>query len=155
MPGSPEIERRIRTFSSIEDIVNAMKAYAGVTIKRTEEMVRAVRAYEEQVLRALAAVAGDDPELLVPEGRGGRILVVFGSSQGLCGPLNERVAEFRKLWFEVDDPTGGSLEQWLAGRAEHDRTETERFEDSFVELQHLLPLAETNGLSTALLFYSE
>jgi len=72
MSASPDLERTIRTFSSVEDIVNAMKAYAGVTIKRTEEMVRAVRAYEEQVLRALAAVAGDDPELLVPEGRGGR-----------------------------------------------------------------------------------
>jgi F0F1-type ATP synthase gamma subunit len=53
MSDSPEIERKIRTFSSIEDIVNAMKAYAGVTIKRTEEMVKAVRAYEEQVVRAL------------------------------------------------------------------------------------------------------
>ena len=58
MSDSPEIERKISTFSSIEDIVNAMKAYAGVTIKRTEE----------QAVRALAAVAGDDPALLVPGG---------------------------------------------------------------------------------------
>lgn len=94
MSDSPEIERRIRTFSTVEDIVNAMKAYAGVTIKRTEEMVRAVRAYEEQVLRGLALVAARDPGLFAPPPSDARgILVAFGSSQGLCGPLNERVAD--------------------------------------------------------------
>jgi ATP synthase F1 gamma subunit len=94
MPGSPEIDRKIRTFSSLEDIVNAMKAYAGVTIKRTEGMVRAVRAYEDQVLRALAIAAALDPAFFAAEGRGGgRILVAFGSSQGLCGAFNDRVAD--------------------------------------------------------------
>lgn len=93
MADSPEIERKIRTFSSIEDIVNAMKAYAGVTIKRTEEMVKAVRAYEEQVFRALAHGTAIDPGFFAAApGGGSRILVAFGSSQGLCGALNERVA---------------------------------------------------------------
>ncbi len=94
MSDSPEIERKIRTFFSIEDIVNAMKAYAGVTIKRTEEMVRAVRAYEEQVVRALALAPALDPGFFAAAPGGGRrILVAFGSSQGLCGALNERVAD--------------------------------------------------------------
>jgi ATP synthase F1 gamma subunit len=94
MSDSPEIERKIRTFSSIEDIVNAMKAYAGVTIKRTEEMVKAVRAYEEQVVRALALAAALEPGYFAPAPAGGRrIVAAFGSSQGLCGPLNEHVAD--------------------------------------------------------------
>lgn len=94
MPSSPEIERKIRTFDAVEDIVNAMKAYAGVTIKRTEEMVRAVRAYEEQVFRALACLAERDPGPFQPGPPGGRkILVAFGSSQGLCGALNEHLAD--------------------------------------------------------------
>ncbi len=94
MPDSPEIERRIRTFSTVEDIVSAMKAYAGGTIKRSEEMVRAVRAYEEQVRRGLALVAARDTALFAPApAAGATILVAFGSSQGLCGPLNERVAD--------------------------------------------------------------
>ena len=94
MPDSPEVARRIRTFATVEDIVNAMKAYAGVTIKRTEEMVRAVRAYDEQVLRALGLVAARDPGLFAaaPAGSHG-ILVAFGSSQGLCGPMNEHLAD--------------------------------------------------------------
>lgn len=69
--------------------------------------------------------------------------------------LNARIAEFRRLWFEVSDPTGGSLEEWLEGRRELDRRELSRFEDTFVELQHVLPLSEGNGLTPALLFYSE
>lgn len=94
MPDAQAIERRIRTFAAIEDIVNAMKAYAGVTIKRTEGMVRAVRAYEEQVLQALALAPELDPEFCAPGPRAGkRILVAFGSSQGLCGPLNEHLAD--------------------------------------------------------------
>lgn len=94
MANSPEIERKIRTFSSIEDTVNAMKAYAGVTIARTEEMVKAVRAYEEQVVLALGLVAPLAPGFLAAApGDGARILVAFGSSQGLCGGLNEHVAD--------------------------------------------------------------
>jgi ATP synthase F1 gamma subunit len=104
MSDSPDIERKIRTFSSIEDIVNAMKAYAGVTIKRTEEMVEAVRAYEEQVTRALAFATALDPGFFAgAPGAGARILVAFGSSQGLCGALNERVAEVVKGELRPDD----------------------------------------------------
>jgi len=94
MSDSPEIERKISTFSSIEDIVNAMKAYAGVTIKRTEDMVEAVRAYEGQVVRALSLLTPLEPGYFAPApGGGARILVAFGSSQGLCGALNEHVAD--------------------------------------------------------------
>jgi hypothetical protein len=69
--------------------------------------------------------------------------------------FNQRLAEFRKLWFEVKDPAGGSVEEWVAGRGDRDTNELSRFEDSFVELQHLLPLCDRNGLTPALLFYSE
>jgi F0F1-type ATP synthase gamma subunit len=39
MPYSEDIEKRIKSFYSIEDIINAMKAYAGVTLRQTEEIV--------------------------------------------------------------------------------------------------------------------
>ena len=105
MSVSPDIERTIRTFSSVEDIVNAMKAYAGVTIKRTEEMVRAVRAYEEQVVRALAA--GRGATIRGCSRRSGAAAGgswwSFGSSQGLCGPLNERVADALRSGLSAGD----------------------------------------------------
>ena len=142
MSVSPDIERTIRTFSSVEDIVNAMKAYAGVTIKRTEEMVRAVRAYEEQVVRALAAVAGDDPGLLAPERRGGgRILVVFGSSQGLCGPLNERVADALRSGLSAGD-TLLVVGRRLKAAAEARGLAVTDFRESVVSVSGIRPVLE-------------
>ena len=139
MSDSPEIERKIRTFSSIEDIVNAMKAYAGVTIKRTDEMVKAVRAYEEQVVRALALSSALDPGSFAaaPED-GRRILVVFGSSQGLCGALNEHVADALHREIRPEDSlliVGRRLQTAAAAR----NLTTRDFLDSVVSVSGIKP----------------
>ena len=139
MPDSPGIERKIRAFSSIEEIVSAMKAYAGVTIKRTEEMVRAVRAYEEQVVRALSLLTVLEPGYFAPAPEGGRrIIVAFGSSQGLCGALNEHVAD--ALQREVragDDPliVGRRLQAAAAARS----LTTPAYLDSVVSVSGIKP----------------
>jgi ATP synthase F1 gamma subunit len=143
VPSSPEIERTIRTFDAVEDIVNAMKAYAGVTIKRTEEMVRAVRAYEEQVFRGLALLAERDPGPFSPGPPGGRkILVAFGSSQGLCGALNERVAD------ALPEMTGAGDALLVVGRrlvaaAESRRLAVPASADSVVSVSGIRPALET------------
>jgi hypothetical protein len=67
--------------------------------------------------------------------------------------FKSRVDEFRKLWFELSG--AASYEAWLEARSERDDTELSRFEDTFVELQHTLRLAEGNELAVALVFYSE
>ena len=139
MSDSPEIERKIGTFSSIEDIVNAMKAYAGVTIKRTEEMVKAVRAYEEQVVRALALAAALDPGFFAAApGDGTRILVAFGSSQGLCGALNEHVADALQRELRPGDSlliVGRRLQTAAAAR----NLTTPDFLDSVVSVSGIRP----------------
>jgi F-type H+-transporting ATPase subunit gamma len=74
--------------------VGAMKAYAGVTIRKTEDIVPNIREYEQNILSAMADVLTlypDIPSTSRNEKR--RILVAFGSSQGLCGPYNEKVAD--------------------------------------------------------------
>jgi ATP synthase F1 gamma subunit len=139
MSDSPEIERKIRTFSSIEDIVNAMKAYAGVTIKRTEEMVKAVRAYEEQVVRALALATALEPGYFAPAPAGGRrIVAAFGSSQGLCGPLNEHVADTLQREVRAGDDlliVGRRLQVAAAAR----NLTTADFLDSIVSVSGIKP----------------
>jgi ATP synthase F1 gamma subunit len=91
---SPDIDRKLGTFSSVGDIVSAMKAYAGMTMRRTEEIVPHLREYEDMALAAM----GDAARVVADEGlvRGGRrgagLLVAFGSSQGFCGPYNDRMA---------------------------------------------------------------
>lgn len=94
MISSLDIEKKIKAFFTIEDIISAMKAYAGITIRKTEELVLNIRAYENNILHALADVMTDYQGSSIQEQRGGkRILIAFGSSQGLCGPYNEKIAD--------------------------------------------------------------
>ncbi len=94
MRSSSDIERTIGSFRAIDDIVGAMKAYAGMAIRKTGELVQNVRVYENNVLLAMADLSAHDPgitlEIPTP---GKRIVMTFGSSQGLCGPYNEMVAD--------------------------------------------------------------
>jgi len=94
MPYSEDIEKRIKSFNSIEDIISAMKAYAGVTIRKTEQIVPNVREYEKNVLSVMSDLIVNYPDLSLMKRNGGnRIIAAFGSSQGLCGAYNEKVAD--------------------------------------------------------------
>ncbi|MBE7444395.1 MAG: F0F1 ATP synthase subunit gamma [Planctomycetia bacterium] len=92
MLSSLDIEKKIRALYTIEDIVGAMKAYAGVTMRRTEDIVHNIRAYEKNLLLAMADIIRHYPGISLKEqNKGKRILVAFGSSQGLCGSFNEKM----------------------------------------------------------------
>jgi F-type H+-transporting ATPase subunit gamma len=94
MPYSEDIEKRIKSFHSIEDIISAMKAYAGVTIRQTEEIVPNVREYEKNILSVMKDLIVNYPDLTLMKRNGGnKIIVAFGSSQGLCGAYNEKIAD--------------------------------------------------------------
>jgi ATP synthase F1 gamma subunit len=94
LTSSSDLEKKIKVFLTIEDIINAMKAYAGVTIRKTEELVLNIRRYEENIFSSLADVMTQRPEnALEEQGRQKRILIAFGSSQGLCGAYNEKIAD--------------------------------------------------------------
>jgi alternate F1F0 ATPase F1 subunit gamma len=91
---SIDIEKKIKAFFTIEDIISAMKAYAGITIRKTEELVLNIRAYEQNILCALADVMTHYPGSSIQKQQGGkRVLIAFGSSQGLCGAYNEKITE--------------------------------------------------------------
>ncbi len=94
MPSSIDLEKKRRSLYTIEDIVGAMKAYAGVTIRRTDDLVQNIRAYENNLLLAMADIIAHYPEISLKEqNKGKRILTAFGSSQGLCGPFNEKMVD--------------------------------------------------------------
>jgi ATP synthase F1 gamma subunit len=76
------------------DIVDAMKAYAGVAIRKTEELIANVREFEGNILSALAETMSLNGMLANGRPKGERrLLVPFGSSQGFCGPFNEKMAD--------------------------------------------------------------
>jgi F-type H+-transporting ATPase subunit gamma len=93
--GSVDVEKKIRVFSDIGDIIGAMKAYAGVAIRKTEGIIANIREYETNVLLALADVISGGSGVPLAKDNGGtkRLLVAFGSSQGLCGAYNEKLAD--------------------------------------------------------------
>ncbi|MDH5769304.1 MAG: F0F1 ATP synthase subunit gamma [Nitrospirota bacterium] len=101
---SIDIEKKIKALRTVEDIISAMKAYAGVAIRKTEELVLSIRTYEENILQALADVLTHYQESLLEEQRGRkRILIAFGSSQGLCGPFNEKIVDVIMDTFSNND----------------------------------------------------
>ena len=94
MSGSADVEKKIKIFSDIGDIIDAMKAYAGVAIRKTEGIIANIREYERNVLLALAEVISAETGItLVERHEVKRLFVAFGSSQGLCGAYNEKIAD--------------------------------------------------------------
>lgn len=138
---SSDIERKILALHSIESIVEAMKAYAGVTLRRTEERVPPVRAYENAVLRVLAELSVRYPDIpLARRDRGRRIILALGSSQGLCGAFNEKAAEEVSKTMKDDDAlfvVGRRLRSALAMRG----IESPLFRDAVLSI---------NGIQAAL-----
>jgi ATP synthase F1 gamma subunit len=105
MSSSVDVENKIRVFSDIGDIIGAMKAYAGVAIRKTEGIIANIREYETNVLLALTDVISGCTGAPLAKGNGGtkRLLVAFGSSQGLCGAYNEKLAESISTLMTSDD----------------------------------------------------
>jgi ATP synthase F1 gamma subunit len=101
---SYDFQKKINTLIDVGDIVNAFKAYAAATVRRTEEVVLNIREYEMNLLRAMADIMGHFPEMSVEKrDKGKRLLVAFGSSQGMCGAYNERIAEAVSGTVRADD----------------------------------------------------
>jgi F-type H+-transporting ATPase subunit gamma len=101
---SSEIAKRIKAFHTVEDVVSAMKAYAGVTVRKTEEIVPRIREYERNMLSAIADVATHyGTGLLEGQEKRKRILAAFGSSVGLCGAYNEKMADAVSGLFTKED----------------------------------------------------
>jgi F-type H+-transporting ATPase subunit gamma len=117
---SLDLEKKIEGFSAIDDIVGVMKAYAGVTMRKTENLVQNVRRYERNVLSVMADVYALHPASVPEKAAGGkRVVVAFGSSQGLCGAYNERIADNVVAYTSADDTfyiIGKRLREALATR---------------------------------------
>lgn len=141
MISSGEIEKKINSFYGVEEIINAMKAYAGVTVRKTEEVVANIRAYEENVICAMTDVIAHHPEFAPEGGEGGKsIIAAFGSSQGLCGPFNEKMAD------EVSNVVTGNDALFVIGKRLRSSLELKRIKPyGFIE-----STVSVNGIATAL-----
>jgi ATP synthase F1 gamma subunit len=94
MLSAAAVEQQAAGLREIDNIVAAMKAYAGSALRKAEETVHNVRKCETSIREAMAMIVAHHPSLSEDvAGEGKRILVAFGSSVGLCGAFNDKMAE--------------------------------------------------------------
>lgn len=90
------LKRRIQSTEDLMSVVKTMKAMAAVKIRQFQRAARALEDYNETVEAGLQAVLRGQPGILPRRSPGwgnGTGAVVFGSDQGMCGPLNDQVAD--------------------------------------------------------------
>ncbi len=103
MINSSAIEKKIGTFYTVQDIVDAMKAYASVNVRRTEELVRNIRSYEANLVEMMRELHTFYPDVSFEKTGGKRILLAVGSSQGLCGLYNDKASDLVAETLKPDD----------------------------------------------------
>ncbi len=99
------VKKRIQTTEDLHSVVKTMKALAAVNIRHYEKAAASLNQYSRTIELGLRVVlhdptAGKRPPREAPMKRVG--IIVFGSDQGMCGQLNDRVvqhvvAECRRL----------------------------------------------------------
>ena len=120
------LKRKIHSAHELQSVVRTMKALAAVSIRQYERAVESLEHYNRTVLLGLRAALKNRPH----EAGGAREAatdhlgaIVFGSDQGMCGQLNERIVTYAldrmdELGIETDhrtilavgDRVGASLE---------------------------------------------
>jgi F-type H+-transporting ATPase subunit gamma len=88
------LRRKIDSTRDLGSVVKTMKALAAVNIRQFEKSVAALKTYNRTVQLGLQAVLRNRPGFSVtartPEA-GNLGAVVFGTDQGMCGPLNDTI----------------------------------------------------------------
>ena len=147
------IEQKVKAFEDIHDIVNVMKAYAGLNIRKTEEYVPNVRTYEKNVSYAMAYLFSHFPSIAMPERHAGkRVLLAFGSEQGLCGAYNERIADYMDTVVNPEDYIF-VIGKRLKSAIEQHKFRITGFMESAVSFDGIREVMET-GLSKIMDIYS-
>jgi F-type H+-transporting ATPase subunit gamma len=92
MKSLEELRRNMAVTSELHSLVKTMKALAGVNLRQYERAAQAISEYDSTIETGLQVALQYVPEPAPPRHGGRRMgALVFGSDQGMCGPLNERI----------------------------------------------------------------
>jgi F-type H+-transporting ATPase subunit gamma len=89
------LRNKIRTAEDLQSVVKTMKGLAAVNIRQYQRAVESLEDYSRTVELGLQALLRLRPEVLTQStshGSGTCAAIVFGSDQGMCGPLNREIA---------------------------------------------------------------
>lgn len=102
MESTESLRNRIQTARALQGVVRTMKGLAAVSIRQVEKSVEALTEYAKTIELGLQAVLRQAPtgwsDSMRPSIRT-TIAIVFGSDQGMCGPLNRQIAEHALTWL--------------------------------------------------------
>jgi len=97
MAGLEELKHSIDTVEDLQSIVRTMKALSAASINQYERSLQSLEEYNRTVEMGLHVVLRRRREtrLIEKTAPGSRLgAVVFGTDRGLCGRLNEEIAEY-------------------------------------------------------------
>ncbi|SEM10669.1 F-type H+-transporting ATPase subunit gamma [Syntrophus gentianae] len=95
MQTSEVLKRKISTAQDLQSVVRTMKSLAAVSIRQYQKAVESLNEYKKTLEMGLQIVLKDRSiDLPFPEPKPPNHLgaIIFGSDQGLCGPLNALIA---------------------------------------------------------------
>lgn len=88
------LKRLIQSTEDLYTVVKTMKALAAVNIRQYERAVESLSDYNKTITMGLRVVLGtqSDASIRAKTAVLNRVgIIIFGSDQGMCGPLNEQV----------------------------------------------------------------
>jgi len=135
------IKRRIQTATDLHSLVRTMKALAAVNIRQLERAVESLAQYQRTVEMGLSIVLRNNNRVALrarsaPTNKVGAI--VFGSDQGMCGPLNDLVAQFTTQQLNARfGPQNDVLAIAIGARV------SARLKDAGLNVQQTLPVAHS------------
>lgn len=90
------LSKRITSITKLQGIVKSMKTLAAVSIRQYERALKSLDSFVEVIDQGLMVALRETPLPHSPSDspEAPRVIVVFGSDQGLCGRFNERLDEF-------------------------------------------------------------
>jgi len=95
MQTSEALKRKISTTQDLQSVVRTMKSLAAVSIRQYQKAVESLNEYKKTLEMGLQIVLKDrdiDLPLAKPKPPNRLGAIIFGSDQGLCGPLNALIA---------------------------------------------------------------
>lgn len=96
------LDRKLRIGEELHSVVATMKGLSAVAIHDYERAMAALREYTTVVERGLQVVFFRRPDSVPeePPDRGRVAMIVIGTDQGLCGPINREIAITARDWSE-------------------------------------------------------
>lgn len=90
-----QLGRRLASTEELNSVTSTMKGLAAVNVRHFQRAAHVMDRYERTIERGIQIVLRDTPDTEVraanSDPSGAVAVVVFGSNQGLCGPVNRHV----------------------------------------------------------------